>query len=226
MKRILVVEDDPDLLLGLKDNLELEGYEVTTAIDGNAAVASAMQLRPDAIVLDLMLPGISGFEVCRVLRTRQVNVPVIMLSARGQDTDKLRGLQLGADDYVTKPFSIVELLARLAALLRRAGGPATVLEECRFGAVEVNFRLMRARKGRRTVPMSGLEFEVLRYLVQRRGETVSRDQLLHDVWGYHESAVTRSVDNLIARLRHKLELHPDRPQHLLTIHGVGYRFVE
>jgi two-component system alkaline phosphatase synthesis response regulator PhoP len=226
MKRILVVEDDQDLLLGLKDNLELEGYEVATAADGDAGLARALQWRPDGIILDLMLPGRSGFDVCRALRQRGLDAPVLMLSARGHDTDKLRGLELGADDYVTKPFSIVELLARIRALLRRASGPTARLETYRFGTVELNFRLLRARKGESTVPLSALEFEVLRYLVERRGETVSREQLLQDVWGYQARPVTRSVDNVIARLRHKLESQPEEPQHIVTVHGVGYRFVD
>jgi two-component system alkaline phosphatase synthesis response regulator PhoP len=226
MKRILVIEDDRDLLLGLKDNLELEGYEVMTAGDGEQGLARAVQSRPDAIILDLMLPGLGGFDVCRSLRDRGLHSPVLMLSARGQETDKMRGLELGADDYVTKPFSIVELLARIRALIRRASGPPATLDVYQFGNVELNFRLLRARRGKRTVPLSGLEFEVLRYLVLRRGETVSREQLLHDVWGYQTSPVTRSVDNVVARLRHKLETHPDRPWHILTVHGTGYRFVD
>jgi DNA-binding response OmpR family regulator len=225
-KRILVIEDDQDLVLGLKDNLELEDYEVMTATDGEAGLARALESRPDAIILDLMLPKLSGFEVCRSLRERGVAEPVLMLTVRGQDTDKMRGFELGADDYMTKPFSIVELLARLRSMLRRASGLPTKLEVYRFGNAEINFRLMRARRGRSPIPLSGLEFEVLRYLVVRRGDIVSREQLLHDVWGYQSSVATRSVDNVVARLRHKLELHPDRPDHILTVHGVGYRFVD
>jgi DNA-binding response OmpR family regulator len=225
-RRIMIIEDDHDLVLGLKDNLELDGYEVMTATDGDTGLARALQLRPDAIILDLRLPGLSGFEVCRLLREAGLNVPILILSARGQDTDKMRGLELGADDYVTKPFSIIELLARVRAMLRRAGGQFPALDMYRFGNVELNFRLMRARKGKRTVPLSGLEFEVLRYLVLRRGDIVSREQLLHDVWRYETSPVTRSVDNVVARLRHKLEPQPDRPTHILTVHGIGYRFVD
>jgi DNA-binding response OmpR family regulator len=225
-KRILVVEDDENLLLGLVDNLELEGYEVITAADGELGLARALEGRPDAVVLDLMLPRLSGFDVCRELRGRGIGAPILMLSARGQDTDKIRGLELGADDYVTKPFSIVELLARVRAMLRRATGSPTALEACRIGDIELNFRRMQGRQGSRAIALSGLEVGVLRYLVRRRGETVSREDLLHDVWGYQTSPVTRSVDNVVARLRHKLEAQPDRPRHILTVHGFGYRFVD
>ena len=225
-KRILVIEDDTDLLFGLKDNLEREGYDVVTASDGELGLTRAIQLRPDAIILDLMLPRRNGLDVCRLLRERRLYAPILMLSARGHDTDKMRALELGADDYMTKPFSIIELLARIRAVLRRADGPPAALDIYRFGNVEVNFRLMRARRGRRGVLLSGLEFEVLRYLVLRRGDTVSREQLLRDVWGYQTMPVTRSVDNVVGRLRHKLEAHQDRPDHILTVHGIGYRFVD
>jgi len=225
-KRILVVEDNQTLLLGLKDNLELDGYEVVTAETGELGLARAVQNRPDGIILDLMLPGMSGFDVCRLLRERGIQSPVLMLSARGQETDKMRGLELGADDYVTKPFSILELLARVRAMLRRANTAPATLESYRMGDVELDFRLMRARKRNRPLALSGLEFEVLRYLVLRRGEIVSRDQLLHDVWGYHTLPVTRSVDNVVSRLRQKLEEHPEAPDHILTVHGIGYRFVD
>jgi two-component system alkaline phosphatase synthesis response regulator PhoP len=161
-----------------------------------------------------------------LLRERGLQMPVIVLSARGLETDKMRALELGADDYVTKPFSIIELQARIRAALRRASGLPMRLEICRFGGIEVNFRLMRATKGKRSIPLSGLEFEVLRYLVLRRGEVVSRDSLLHDVWRYQQCPMTRSVDNVVARLRHKLEAHPEKPNHILTVYGLGYRFVE
>jgi DNA-binding response OmpR family regulator len=226
MKRILVVEDNRSLLLGLKDNLELDGYEVVTADTGELGLARAVQIRPDGIILDLMLPDVSGFDVCRSLRERGIQTPVLMLSARRQDTDKMRGLELGADDYVTKPFNIVELLARMRALLRRASTPQKSLEAYRLDDVELDFRLMRARRNSRPIALSGLEFEVLRYLVLRRGEIVSREQLLHDVWGYATPPVTRSVDNIIARLRQKLERRPESPQHILTVHSIGYRFVD
>ena len=225
-KTILVVEDNQTLLLGLKDNLELDGYEVLTADTGELGLARAVQNRPDGIILDLMLPGLSGFDVCRSLRERGIQSPVLMLSARGHETDKMRGLELGADDYVTKPFSIVELLARVRAMLRRANPTPTTLETYNIGDLELDFRLMRARRRNRPVALSGLEFEVLRYLILRRGEIVSREKLLQDVWGYDTPPVTRSVDNVIARLRQKLEPQPQTPDHIITVHGIGYRFVD
>jgi DNA-binding response OmpR family regulator len=225
MKTILVIEDDPGLLRGLKDNLVLAGYEVITAHAGHLGVTRALQARPDGIILDLMLPDLNGFEVCRAVREAGLTAPVLMLSARSQDTDKIQGLALGADDYVTKPFNLLEVLARVRAMIRRSSQSPPMLDDCRFGDVEVDFRTMQARKGGRVVMLSGLEFEVLRYLVQRRGEVVSREQLLEHVWGYHEAPVTRSVDNVVARLRQKLEPALGKPRHILTVHGVGYRFV-
>ncbi len=226
MKTILLIEDDSEMLLGIKDNLEMMGYGVVSATDGETGISQAFQARPDAVILDLMLPGVDGFDVCRTLRSRGLHVPIMMLTARGGETDKVLGLELGADDYVTKPFSIHELLARIKAMLRRANGGAPATDLYRFGDVMLDFRSHRGEKGGHALVMSALEFEVMRYLIRRAGEVVSREQLLTDIWGYHGSPMTRSVDNLIARLRHKLEDHPHAPRHILTIHGVGYKFAD
>lgn len=226
MKTILLIEDDSEMLLGIKDNLEMMGYGVVSAMDGETGISEAFQARPDAIILDLMLPGVDGFDVCRTLRSRGLNVPILMLTARGGETDKVLGLELGADDYVTKPFNIHELLARIKAMLRRTSGAATPGDFYRFGDVQLDFRSHRGEKGGRALPMSALEFEVMRYLIRRRGEVVSREQLLADIWGYQGCPTTRSVDNLMARLRHKLEDRPHAPRHILTIHGVGYKFAD
>jgi DNA-binding response OmpR family regulator len=225
MKRILVIEDDIELLLGLKDNLEVEGYEVITATDGDVGLTKATGTEPDAVILDLMLPTMSGFDVCRQLKDRGFTMPILMLTARLQESDKIQGLELGADDYVTKPFSIHELLARIKVMLRRVNKSTTVVDHYGFGDVVVNFRRQLAWKGRRALTFSTLEFDVLRYLIARQGEVVTRDQLLSDIWGYHSFPTTRSVDNLIVRLRHKVETDPHHPRHILTVHGAGYKFV-
>jgi DNA-binding response OmpR family regulator len=226
MKRILVIEDDRELLIGLKDNLEIEGYEVVTAADGDIGVTRAVDAAPDAVILDVMLPALDGFGVCRELKQRGLHMPILMLTARNQESDKIRGLELGADDYVTKPFSINELLARVKAMLRRAHEPAARAEGYAFDDVVVNFRRQSVAKGRKLLALSTLEFDVLRYLIARAGRVVTRDQLLSDVWGYHSFPTTRSVDNLVVRLRQKLERNPHHPQHILTVHGSGYKFVD
>jgi two-component system alkaline phosphatase synthesis response regulator PhoP len=226
MKRILVIEDDRELLIGLKDNLEIEGYEVVTADDGDVGVTRAVDGAPDAVILDVMLPTLDGFEVCRELKQRGLHMPILMLTARNQESDKIRGLELGADDYVTKPFSINELLARVKAMLRRAHEPTAHADGYAFGDVVVNFRRQSVTKGRKLLALSTLEFDVLRYLIARAGRVVTRDQLLSDVWGYHAFPTTRSVDNLVVRLRQKLEGNPHHPQHILTVHGSGYKFVD
>jgi DNA-binding response OmpR family regulator len=173
-----------------------------------------------------MLPVMSGIDVCRTLRTRGVDIPILMLTARSQETDKVVGLEVGADDYVTKPFSIKELLARIRAHLRRASKQVAEIESFTFGDVEVNFKKFAARKGEQALDLSAREFEILRYLIRRRGEIVTRDQLLDEVWGYDSIPITRTVDNHIARLRQKIEQDPSAPRHIVTIHRIGYRFIE
>jgi len=226
VKSILIVEDDPDLLLGLTDNLEAEGFSVLSATDGDAGLDRAIRNRPDAIVLDISLPRMNGFDLCRALRDRGIQTPILMLTARSQETDKILGLELGADDYVTKPFSINEFLARVRVMIRRVSAPPPTSSIYRFGNVELDFRRQRARKGTAAVAMTALEFSVMHYLIIRRGDAVSREQLLSDVWGNHSFPTTRSVDNLVVRLRQKLEEEPRNPSHMLTVHGVGYKFVD
>jgi DNA-binding response OmpR family regulator len=227
MKRILVIEDEPQMLLGLRDNLELEGYEVATASDGDEGLQKAASFQPDLVILDVMLPRKNGFDVCRELRARGTVTPVVMLTARSQETDKVLGLELGADDYVTKPFSITELLARVRAVLRRTGTrpSGTPAESYRIGDLEIDFRIHQARRGKQRVEFTAREFELLRYFVTHIGQVVTREQVLNEVWGYEEFPTTRTIDNFVAKLRQKIERSPHAPEHILTIHGSGYKFV-
>ena len=227
MKRILVIEDEPQMLLGLRDNLELEGYEVQTAADGDEGLQKAASFQPDLVILDVMLPRKNGFDVCRELRARSIATPVVMLTARNQETDKVLGLELGADDYVTKPFSITELLARVRAVLRRSGGrpAAGATDTYRIGDLEIDFRIHQARRGKQRVEFTAREFELLRYFVTHIGQVVTREQILNEVWGYEEFPTTRTIDNFVAKLRQKIERSPHAPEHILTIHGSGYKFV-
>ena len=226
MTKVLIIEDEPNMVLGLKDSCEYEGYEVCVARDGKEGLEKATTEKPDIILLDVMLPLMSGIDVCRTLRARGIETPILMLTARSQEIDKVVGLEVGADDYVTKPFSIKELLARIRAHLRRAAKQVVGIESFTFGNVELNFRKYTARKGGQALELSAREFEILRYLIRRRGEIVTRDQLLDEVWGYESTPVTRTVDNHIARLRQKIEQDPSEPQHIITVHRLGYRFVE
>ena len=219
MKRILVIEDEPQMLLGLRDNLELEGYDVQTASDGEQGLARAAAFNPDLVILDLMLPRKNGFDVCRELRERSNTTSIVMLTARSAETDKVLGLELGADDYVTKPFSITELLARVRAVLRRTSTRPPTEEVVRIGDLEIDFKLHQARREKRRVEFTAREFELLRYFVQHRGKVVTREQILNEVWGYEEFPTTRTIDNFVAKLRQKIERAPHAPEHILTIHG-------
>src|SRR6188474_159697 len=225
MNRILVIEDEPQMRLGLRDNLELEGYEVETAADGDEGLQKANSFTPDLVILDVMLPKKNGFDVCRDLRSRSISTPIVMLTARSAETDKVLGLELGADDYVTKPFSISELLARVRAVMRRAGGPRSGLETCRIGDIEINFRTHQAHRAGQRIDFTAREFDLLRYLVAHTGQVVTREQILNQVWGYEESPTTRTIDNFVAKLRQKIETAPHEPEHILTVHGAGYKFV-
>jgi DNA-binding response OmpR family regulator len=225
MTRILVVEDDAAILRGLSDNLTLESYEVLTAPDGETADRLVGEARPDLIVLDLMLPRLSGYELCRKLRSEGVTTPILMLTARGEEADRVLGLDLGADDYVTKPFSIRELLARIRALLRRTRPSSELPDELRFGDVTVDFRSYEAKRGSEKVELTPKEFQLLRVLAARSGEVVSRQELLEEVWGYQTIPNTRTVDNHVASLRAKVEPDRSSPRHVQTVHGVGYKFV-
>ncbi len=223
--RLLLVEDEPGLQLTLSDRLAAEGYSVETAADGDTAIRRAGGEPFDIIVLDVMLPGRDGFEVARTLRQQGVQTPILMLTARSQVVDRVVGLKLGADDYLTKPFDTMELLARLEALLRRA--PATsgvALERYQFGEVMVDVRKAEVTKGADLLELSAKEFQLLRYFIENRGTTLSREKLLQDVWGYTAMPSTRTVDVHVAWLRQKLEPNPKMPQYILTVHGLGYKF--
>jgi two-component system, OmpR family, alkaline phosphatase synthesis response regulator PhoP len=230
MTHILVIEDNPDLAFGLRNNLEIEGYEVSVAGDGPSGLARALETTPDLVVLDLMLPGMDGFRVLRAMREQGRQMPVLMLTARGEEADKVRGLSLGADDYVTKPFGVLELLARVKALLRRTGAgsgdgqaaPARAAPQ-RFGEVEVDASTRSVTRAGESVPLAPLEFDLLVALLRRDGAVVSRLDLLREVWGYRAVVVTRTVDTHIAELRRKLEHDPATPRHILTVRKTGYR---
>jgi len=226
MNRILVIEDDPAILRGLVDNLRYESYEVSSATDGETGYCLIRDKKPDLIILDLMLPRLSGYEVCRRVREEGITTPILMLTARGEDGDKVLGLDLGADDYVTKPFSIRELLARVRAFLRRSNPAKSPPNELRFADVVIDFVSYEARKGDQVLDMTRKEFGVLRVLAARTGEVVTRDELLNEVWGFENYPTTRTIDNHIAMIRAKIENNPAEPSHLLTVHGVGYKLVE
>ena len=223
--KILIVEDEPNMVAGLRDNFEFEGFEVFTASDGVQGLEKALKESPDLVVLDVMMPRMSGLDVCKQLKAKRPSIPIIMLTARGQEVDKVVGLELGADDYVTKPFSIRELLARVKAVLRRSQTLPKEQDRYTFGDVEVNLRSYRVLRGGQSVEFSSKEFELLKHFLCHSGETLSRDRLLDEVWGYENFPTTRTVDAHIVRLRQKLEPVPDQPRFFLTTHGVGYRFV-
>ena len=225
-ERVLLVEDEPGLVMTLTDRLTEEGYVVETAQEGNAALQRATEKTFELIILDVMLPRTSGFDVCRELRHRGVNAPVLMLTARSQIVDKVVGLKLGADDYMTKPFAMIELLARMEALLRRAGRATTSKAgSFEFGSVRIDFRSTQVFKDGKLVELSAREFNLLKFFIDRRGQTLTRDELLNEVWGYDAMPITRTVDVHVAWLRQKIEHNPRHPRHLLTVHGIGYRFV-
>lgn len=224
-RRILLIEDEASLVLTLSDRLLAEGYAVDPAHDGEAGVAMALAGSYDLVLLDVMLPGQDGFSVCRELRQRGLEIPVVMLTARGQVIDRVVGLRLGADDYVTKPFEMLELLARIEALLRRSRSFATTAGGTyAFGEMRVDFRRGEVFRGAQPVPLSAMEFKLLAYFVQHRGELLSRQELLDKVWGYDATPTTRTVDVHVAALRQKLERNPRRPEIILTAHRRGYRF--
>jgi len=226
-RRVLVIEDEPGLVLTLTDRLGSEGYEVGAAADGPTGLAMATSEPWDVILLDVMLPGANGFDVCRDLRQQGVTTPVIMLTARGQVVDRVLGLKLGADDYVTKPFELIELLARIEVQLRRQASAASAAAATRyaFGDVSVDFRKAEVRRRGEPVELSAREFLLLKYFIEHREATLSRDELLNEVWGYRSMPSTRTVDVHVAWLRQKIEPNPREPRFLLTIHGLGYKFV-
>jgi DNA-binding response OmpR family regulator len=225
MSRIVIIEDDRAILRGLQDNLEYESYEVLTATDGEQGYGLIKEQIPDLIVLDLMMPKMDGYELCRKVRSEGVTTPILMLTARGEEMDRVHGLDIGADDYVTKPFSVPELLARIRAILRRAQPPTALPEDLSFDDVVVDFTCFEAKKGKDVLKLSRKEFGVLRLLAARAGQVVTRNEMLDEVWGHECYPTTRTVDNHIASLRAKLENDPANPRHLITVHGVGYKLV-
>lgn len=226
MKKILIIEDDPAILKGLEAALQEEHFTLLTATDGSKGYALAKRETVDLILLDVMLPGKDGFTICRELRSEGIETPILMLTSKKEEIDKVLGLELGADDYVTKPFSMRELIARIKARLRRSGDRLKEIEEYTFGDVYLDFRKHEARKGSVGVNLTTREFDILRYFIQREGEVITRDMLLDDVWGYESYPTTRTVDNYILSIRKKLESNPSHPEHLLTIHTSGYKFVK
>jgi len=225
MPRVLIVEDDPAMAVALRDGFESEGHTVLVAKDGEAGLRAAREETPDLMILDVMLPKLSGHDVCRTLRAEGVQLPIIMLTARGQEIDKVVGLKLGADDYITKPFSFMELLARVEAVLRRTHPTVVEATTCQFGDVEVDFRTSEVRKAGQVVELSARELRLLRYFVEHQGEVISRDTLLDDVWDYDEPPLTRTVDVHVAKLRKKLEDDAADPRHIVTVHRMGYKFI-
>jgi DNA-binding response OmpR family regulator len=224
--RVLVVEDDPHIRLGLVDALRGENYEVAECSNGAQAMPMVRQHKPDVVILDIMLPGKSGFDLCRELRSAKNRVPILMLSAKGQEIDKVLGLELGADDYVTKPFSVRELLARVHALLRRAEpGPAglEIPAQIAFGKVRIDCKALRGTRGRVAIELTPRELRVLALLFRERGNAVSREKILNEVWGMEYFGTTRTLDQLMVKLRQKIEETPGEPRHLLTVHTLGYR---
>lgn len=225
MPKILIVEDDPSILRAVKEALQEEHFSVVSENDGLDGYRRARREKMDLIILDVLLPSKNGTEICRDLRTEGITTPILMLTSKGAEVDKVSGLELGADDYVTKPFSMRELLARIKALLRRQQTIVQELHEASFGDVYVNFKKQEISKGKKKLDMSAKEFQLLKYFIQREGEVVTRHQLLDDVWGYEAMPTTRTVDNYILSLRKKIETHPSKPKHLITVHTAGYKFV-
>ena len=226
MKRILIIEDDIAILRGLKDNLEAEHFDVFSECDGAKGYQTAKKRLFDTILLDIMLPSMNGMEICKQLRTDGIQTPILMLTSKGTELDKVMGLEIGADDYLTKPFSIRELIARIKALLRRQATVVSNLDEYTFDDIHLDFKKQEARKEKKMLNLSAKEYELLKYFVEREGQVITRAQLLDDVWGYEATPTTRTVDNYILGLRKKLETHPAKPKHLLTIHTAGYKFVK
>ena len=226
MSDILIIEDEAQMRSGLKDNLEFEGYAVDVAEDGQIGLDKSLSKSYDLIILDVMLPKLSGFDVCKKIREKGIKTPIIMLTAKGEEIDKVLGLELGADDYVTKPFSLRELLARVKAILRRTDESSSKTQQkITIGKLEIDFNSYTAMVEGKSVAMTHKEYEIVKYLWQHKGATVSRDNLLEEVWGYDDYPTTRTVDNFILKLRQKIEINPNRPKHILTVHGIGYKLV-
>lgn len=225
MRKVLIIEDDQAMAVALRDGFSYEGYTVEVARDGAAGLKLATGRNHDLIILDVMLPKMCGLDVCKHLRVDGNQTPIIMLTARGQEIDKVVGLKTGADDYVTKPFSFLELMARVEAILRRTSKAESAFEQAQFGDVVLNFKNLEAQKSGRVLDLSPREFKILRYFLEHKGEVITRDQLLDAVWGYDGFPLTRTVDMHIAKLRHKIEDSPADPHYIITVHRAGYKFI-
>lgn len=225
MPRILIVEDEVDMAMGLSDNLQFEGYDATTVRNGESAIKEVRAQSPDLVLLDIMLPRMDGFEVCREIRSMGMIMPIVMLTARGQEIDKVRGLELGADDYITKPFSVRELLARIKAALRRSSGMGTVLRNVRVGQAEIDLSKGTVVRGRKKHSLGHYEIEILKMLLERTEQPVPRSEMLETIWGIEGFPTDRTVDNHIVSLRRKIEPNARQPQHILTVQRVGYKLV-
>ncbi len=219
-----MVEDDIAILRGLRDNLKFEGYKVIEATEGNKGLQLALNENIDLILLDIMLPGLNGYDICRKVKQQKPELPIIMLTARGQEVDKVAGLDLGADDYVSKPFSVPELLARIRAVLRRYNKKERDVDQFSFGEITLDFKKYEATVKEKKVNLSAREFEIMKYFINHANEVVHRHDLLDQVWGYETFPTTRTVDNYILNLRKKFETDPAKPKHILGVHGVGYKF--
>lgn len=224
MKTILVIEDDVSILRGLKDNLEFEGYKVFTETNGKNGLDLALEKNPDLLLLDIMLPGMNGYEICRRVKKGKPGLPIIMLTARGSEMDKVSCLDTGADDYVTKPFSLPELLARIRAIFRRKQVETEIPEVFSFGNIKLDFKKLKAFAGDKEVSLSAKEFAIMEYLIRHEGEAVHRHDLLNEVWGFEAMPTTRTVDNFILDLRKKLEENPSKPKYIESVRNIGYRF--
>ena len=226
MKKILIVEDEKDMVTGLQFNLEARDYTVIVAYDGETGYQRALEEQPDLVILDIMLPKLNGYEVCKSLKQEMPDLPIIMLTAKSQEAEIVTGLELGADDYITKPFGVLELLARIKSVLRRSKSTIPIPEVARFGNLEINFKKYCTRKEGKSLKLSPREYEILKCFIERQGEIVSREDLLNQVWGYNSYPNTRTVDAHIAKLRRKIEDKPEEPKHIITIHGLGYKFLK
>jgi DNA-binding response OmpR family regulator len=224
-KKILIIEDEHDMVEGLKFNLEARNYIVITSYDGETGYQKALAEKPDLVILDLMLPKLNGYEVCKLLKKEIPDLPIIMLTAKSQEAEIVIGLELGADDYITKPFSVLELMARISALFRRVKSNSGTEEVHRFGDLEINFKKYYARKKGKSLKLSPREYELLRCFIERQGEIISREELLKQIWGYDSYPDTRTVDAHIAKLRRKIEDKPVDPKLIVTVHGIGYKFL-
>jgi DNA-binding response OmpR family regulator len=225
MKKILVIEDEHDMVEGLKFNLEARNYIVITSYDGETGYQKAFAEKPDLVILDLMLPKLNGYEVCKILKKEIPDLPIIMLTAKSQEAEIVTGLELGADDYITKPFSVLELLARISALFRRLKSDSGIQELHTFGDLEINFKKYYARKNGKSLKLSPREYELLRCFIERQGEIITREELLKQIWGYDSYPDTRTVDAHIAKLRQKIEDKPEEPKLIVTVHGIGYKLI-